>query len=155
MHPIKMIALGLLLLPVAEIAAFITVAALVGLSSAFVLLILVSLAGMLVLRRLGGGAVTRLRTAAGTAEFAGMTLDGTGMAAALGGILLVIPGFITGFVGAMVVLPVSRRWLLMGFRRLVSAGRRPTGPQIVDLQRDEWQPVPSPKLPPAGRRPKD
>jgi UPF0716 protein FxsA len=154
MHPLKMIALGLLVLPVAELAAFILVVVLVGFSTAFILLILVSLAGLLMLRQVGSGAVTRLRTAAGHAEVTGLTLDGTGMAAALGAILLVIPGFITGLLGAMVVFPLSRRWLLTALRRLFSDRRRPAGPQIVDLTPGEWQPLPNPQLPPRKHRPR-
>ena len=152
MHPVKMIALGLLMLPLAEVAAFILVAAMVGFSIAFVLLILVSFTGLLVLRQIGGRAVTRLRTAAGNAEAARVTLDGTGMATALGGILLVIPGFITGLLGAMVMFPVSRRWMLTILGRLFSADRQPNGPQIIDLTPNEWQPLPNPKLPPRKRR---
>jgi UPF0716 protein FxsA len=152
MHPVKGIALGLLALPVAEIAAFIAVASLVGTATAVVLLVLVSLAGVLVLRQVGSGAVTRLRAA--HAEIAGVTLGGTGMAAALGGILLVIPGFITGLLGLMVVFPVSRGWLLGAFRRLFSGDRRQTGPQTIDLAPDEWQALPNPKLPPRKRRSK-
>jgi UPF0716 protein FxsA len=155
MHPVKMIALGLLVLPVAELAAFILVASVVGFAAAFVLLVLVSFIGLLVLRQVGGGAVSRLRTAAGNATVAGVSLDGTGMAAGIGGILLVIPGFITGVLGAMVVFPASRRWLLATFRRAVSAGRRSAGPEVVDLAPDEWQPLPNPKLPPRKRRPRN
>jgi len=154
MHPVKLIALGLLVLPVAEITVFILVAAALGFLTALALLILVSFAGLLVLRQVGGGAVTRLRTAAGNATITGVTLDGTGMATALGGILLVIPGFITGLLGAMMVFPGSRRWLLAAFQRLFSAGRRPSSPQIVDLEPDEWRPLPEPKLPPRRRQPK-
>jgi UPF0716 protein FxsA len=154
MHPIKVIGLGLLLLPVVEIAAFILVASLVGVASAFLLLVLMSVAGLLVLRQVGSGAVTRLRTAAGNARVAGLTLDGAGMATGLGGILLLVPGFITGLLGIAVMFPVSRRWLLSASRHLVSAGRESGGPQIVDLAPDEWQPLPDPKLPPRRRRPK-
>jgi len=152
MHPVKGIAFGLLALPVAEIAAFIVVASLVGTSTAVVLLVLVSLAGAFVLRHVGSGAVTRLRGA--NAQIAGVTLDGGGIAAALGGILLIIPGFITGLLGALVVFPVSRGWLLWAFRRLFSRDQRPSGPQVVDLAPDEWRALPHPRLPSRKRRPK-
>jgi UPF0716 protein FxsA len=154
MHPIKMIALGLLALPLAEIAAFMVVASLVGFAAAFVLLVLVSFVGILVLRRVGSGAVTRLRTAAGNAEITGVTLDGTGMGTALGGILLVVPGFITGVLGAMVVLPATRAWLMTALGRLLSYGSRQTGPRVIELAPDEWEALPTPKLPPRKRRPK-
>jgi UPF0716 protein FxsA len=154
MHPLKMIALGLLVLPAAEIAAFMFLAILIGFWATFGLLILISLAGMLILRRVGSGAVTRLQTAAGKAKVTGVTLDSAGMATTLGGIFLVIPGFITGLLGAMVIFPMSRHWILTGLQRLISADRRSTGPQIIDLAPDEWQPLPEPKLPPRKRRSK-
>ena len=127
MHPIKMMVWGLVALPAAEIAAFLLVASLTGFSTAFVLLILVSFSGIMVLRQVGGGGVTRLRKAGEAAEFASVTLGRADLAQAFGGVLLVIPGFITGLLGAIVVFPISRQWLLTAFRRLFSAGSRPSG----------------------------
>jgi UPF0716 protein FxsA len=149
MHPVKMVAIALLAWPMAEIAAFIFVASLVGISTALLLLVLVSFAGVLVLRQFGG-AVRRRRAAAGHVKLAGMTLDGTGMATSLGGILLVIPGFITGLLGILVMFPTSRRWLSIGCRHLFSGGRRPASPEIVDLAPNEWQALPDAKLPYPG-----
>jgi len=154
MRPIKMIALGLLLLPLAELAAFALVARSVGFAAAFLLLILASFMGIVVLRRTGSGAVTRLRTAAGNAKMTAVNLDGTDLASALGGILLVIPGFITGTLGLMVMFRPTRQWLMSGFGRLFSSNRRPSGPPIIDLEPDQWQRLPSPKLPPRKRRPR-
>jgi UPF0716 protein FxsA len=152
MHPLKMIALGLLALPLAELVAFLVVAGLLGFATALMLLILVSCGGLLVLRRAGMGAVTRLRTAAGSTRVSGITIDGTGSATALGGILMVIPGFITGLLGAMVIFPLSRGWLLTAARHWLAPGKPPNGPQIVDLAPDEWEALPTPKLPPRKRR---
>jgi len=150
MRPLKMIVVGLLAWPAAEIAAFILVAALVGVSTALLLVILVSFAGLLILRHFGGS-LTRLRAPAGDARFAAVTLDGTGMAPGVGGILLLIPGFITGLLGLMILFSVSRRWLLAGCRRLFAADRQPHGPEINDLAPNEWQSLPGPKLPPSPK----
>ena len=152
MRPFKMIAIGLLAWPVAEIAAFIFVATFVGVPTALLLMILVSIAGLLILRRFGGG-VTRLRRSVGHAWIAGVNLGGTGMAPGLGGILLVIPGFITGLLGVLTLFPLSRRWLLAGCRRLFAASRQTAGPEIIDLAPNEWQPLPGPKLPPSQGHP--
>ena len=108
MQLVKWIATGLLVLPLAEIAAFIVVASLVGFTTALGLVILISLLGVLVLRHAGGGAVTRLRTAAGRSEIRGVALDGPGAGTALGGILMVIPGFITGVLGLLMIMPATR-----------------------------------------------
>jgi len=148
MRPFKMIAMGLLAWPVAEIAAFVIVATFVGISTALLLMILISIVGLLVLRRFSSG-FTRLRASAGHVDIAGVSFDGTGMAPGLGGILLVIPGFITGVLGVLVFFPMSRRWLLAGCRLLFApAGRRPAGPGTIDLTPDEWKPLPGPKPPP-------
>jgi UPF0716 protein FxsA len=152
MHPLKMVAFGLLALPLAEFVAFLLVAGLLGFATALLLLVLVSLGGLLILRQAGGSAITRLRATTGNAKISSVTLDGSGTATALGGILLVIPGFITGLLGALVILPVSRGWLLSAARRWLAGSRSQTGPQVVDLAPDEWEALPGPKLPPRRRR---
>src|ERR1700687_1943377 len=139
MHPLKMVAFGLLALPLAEFVAFLLVAGFLGFATALALLILVSLAGLLILRQAGGSAVTRLRAATGNAKIASVALDGSGTATALGGILLVIPGFITGLLGVLVILPVSRGWLLSAARRWFTRSRSQTGAQVVELAPDEWE----------------
>jgi len=147
MRTVKVVVVGLLVWPAAEIAAFVVVAALVGVSTALFLVVLISFAGLLVLRHFGGGAM-RWRNAAGRGGFAAVTLDSTGLATGLGGILLVIPGFITGLLGVMTLLPASRRWLLAACRRQFASDRRSASPAIIDLAPNEWQPLPSPQLSP-------
>ena len=153
MRLVKMIAIGLLAWPLAEVAAFVVVAALVGVSTAFLLMILVSCAGLLVLRHFGGR-LTQLRGTAGRSRVAAISLDETGMMPGLGGILLVIPGFITGVVGVLMLFPLSRRWLVAGCQRLFAATPPPAGPGIVDLGPNEWRPLPL-KLPHTDEQPKD
>jgi UPF0716 protein FxsA len=148
MRLIKLIAIGLLAWPAAEIVAFVGVSAAVGFMNAVVLLLLMSFAGLFVLRHFGGD-VTRLRSA-GAAGMAAKGLGRSGMAPGLSGILLLIPGFVTSLLGLVMLFPMSRRWLLAGCRRMVEAGRRPADPNIIDLTPDEWRPLPSPRLPPTS-----
>jgi UPF0716 protein FxsA len=148
MRLIKLVAIGLLAWPAAEIVAFVCVAAAVGFANAVCLLLLMSFAGVFVLRHFSGDA-TRVR-AAGSAGIATVSLGRGGTGPGLGGILLLIPGFITGVLGLLMLFPVSRRWLLAACRRLVVAGRSPARPDVVDLAPDEWRALPSPRLPPAG-----
>lgn len=153
MRMLKMIALALLVLPAAEIAAFVAVASIVGLAPAFVLLILVSVAGIMVLRRVGEGAVARLRSTTREVEMTTVNLDGSRAATALGGILLVIPGFITGLVGMLVIFPRTRKWLMLAFSRLLASPQPQSGPPVIDLEPNEWQQLPTPKLPRRRRKP--
>jgi UPF0716 protein FxsA len=157
MQLFKWIATGLLVLPVAELAAFILVASQVGFVTALGLLILISLGGVLVLRHAGGAAVTRLRTAAGASEIRGIALDGSGTSTALGGILMLIPGFITGVLGLLMLVPATRSWLTeMTVRHFTQRPRTPP-PGTIDLTPDEWRQLPDPELPPrrSRRKPED
>jgi UPF0716 protein FxsA len=153
MQLVKWIATGLLVLPVAELAAFIVVASLVGFSSAVGLVILISLLGVLVLRHAGGGTVTSLRTAAGRSEIRGIALDSPGAGTALGGILMVIPGFITGVLGLLMIMPTTRGWLAGAALRYFTQQRRAPPPGTIDLTPEEWRPLPDPELPPRRSRP--
>jgi UPF0716 protein FxsA len=155
MHPIKAIALGVLAWPAAEIVAFFCVAAAIGFANALLLILLMSAAGLLVLRHIGGGA-TRVQAANG-GFIAASSWAGPGLAPGLGGLLLLIPGFLTGVLGVAVLFPVSRHWLLGGVRRMfeMRPSRTPPGhSDVIDLAPHEWQPLPGSRLPPADGAPK-
>jgi UPF0716 protein FxsA len=147
MRLVKLVAIGLLAWPAAEIVAFIFVAAVTGFANAVLLVLLMSLAGLFVVRHFGGE-VARVRIAAGT----GIAAWG-GAAPSVGGLLLLIPGFVTSMLGIIILLPISRRWLLAGCRRMVAAGRPPADPMTIDLAPDEWRSLPGRKLPSPGGPP--
>jgi UPF0716 protein FxsA len=146
MHPVKTIAIAMLAWPAAEIVAFFCVAAAVGFGNAILLVVLTSLAGLLVLRHFSSGS-QQLRTSGG---FVATSVFSGAMAPVLGGILMVIPGFLATLLGMLILVPLSRRLLLAPFRRLFTAGERPADPDIVDLAPEEWRTLPGEKLPPSG-----
>jgi UPF0716 protein FxsA len=149
MHPVKAVAVGILAWPAAEIVAFFCVAATVGFVNALLLIVLMSVAGFLVLRHFGGGRT--VQTMQGPLRISAW--NGPGLAPGLGGILLVIPGFLTSVLAVLILFPVSRRWLLAGFGRLFAPGRRkPANPDVIDLAPDEWRPLPGTTRPPKRRR---
>jgi UPF0716 protein FxsA len=150
MRPIKLIAIGLLAWPALELLAFICVSAAIGFTNALFLILLMSVVGLLLLRHFGGY-VRRFRATTGGAGIAAATFGGAGMAPGLGGILLLIPGFVTSVFGVVILFPVPRRWLLAGCRRALAAGQRPADRNTIDLAPNEWHPLPGSKLPPAGR----
>lgn len=147
MGMVKMIAYGLILLPVAEIAAFLLVAGLIGLAKAVMLVAAISLAGIAVLRQQGRATAPRSAT------------GGIDWGAAAGGVLLLIPGFITGLGGALMLHARSRQWLL---RQLANraAPRRPAPgsgsgsgrPQLIELSPNEWKRLPELQSPHRQRR---
>jgi UPF0716 protein FxsA len=153
MRPVKFIVIGLLAWPALELVAFICVAIAVGFTDAFFLMLLMSFVGLLVLRHFGD--VRRFRAAAGGARVTDATFGGPGMAPGLGGILLLIPGFVTSVLGVAMLFPVSRRWLLAGLRRMFATGQRPADRNTIDLAPHEWRSLPSSKLPPASGSPSE
>ncbi len=146
MHPVKAIALGLLAWPIAEIVAFFCVVAAVGFTNAIILIMLTSMAGLFVLRHFSSS--TRVETPHG---FIAASAWRGGIGPGLGGVLLLIPGFLTSALGVVVLFPLSRRWLLARFQHLFADHSRPADPGVIDLAPSEWRPLPSDKLPPAGR----
>src|SRR5215203_544027 len=69
---VKWIIIAILLLPLAEILAFILVAALIGMGWAFLLMLATTLAGFVVLRRAGRGRIARFRVAVADTDVAGI-----------------------------------------------------------------------------------
>jgi len=145
MHPVKAIAIGLLAWPAAEIVVFFCVAAVVGFVNAIVLIVLMSLAGLFVLRHFSS-ATQRSETAP---AFVAASAWRGGIGPGLSGVLLLIPGFLTSALGVVILFPLSRRWLLAGFQRLFATRQRPADRDVIDLAPEEWRPLPSEKLPPS------
>jgi UPF0716 protein FxsA len=153
MQLVKWIATGVLVLPLAEIVAFVVVASQIGFAKALILVLLISFFGVLVLRHAGAGQVTRLRTAAG-GDFRTIALGGGSAGTALGGILLVIPGFVTGVLGFLMIMPATRDWLVQTALRLFLDRPRQPPPGTIDLSPDEWQSLPDPNASRRRRRTK-
>ncbi len=108
---VKWIIIAILLLPLAEIAAFILVAALDRASSGRLLLMLATtLAGFLVLRRAGRGRLARFRVAVADTDVAGIQANTGGFLTVLAGLLLFLPGFLTDLIGAALLIGPVRRW---------------------------------------------
>jgi UPF0716 protein FxsA len=147
MNVAKWLLLGLAALPLAELAAFIAVAALWGFVAALALLIGASVAGGVILRRAGGNHVQRMRVAMrdgfARQDFTALRVDGIGGLTLLGGFLLAVPGFITGAIGILVLLVPT--WRLLS----ETLGRRPPEPPadgVVDLNPTQWRRVEDPRL---------
>ena len=142
----KKIAIALLLLPLAELVAFGLVAWTIGLLEALALMVLTSVAGGLVLRHAGRGQMAGLRTALRRNDGIGLATGSAGPMVALGGILLLLPGFITDLAGACLLIGPVRRWLGVAIGRAIARRRPRTGAgAVIDLTADEWRPVPDPE----------
>ncbi|HEY5286267.1 MAG TPA: FxsA family protein [Solirubrobacteraceae bacterium] len=130
-----MLLLVLLVVPLIEVLAFIAVGLAIGWLAATALLLGISLIGWQLLRVQGRAAIDRVSLAA--AERRAPAAAGIDSALALlGALLLVIPGFLTDAIGALLLLPptrmLTRRWISRRYiSRLVSfaasAGRFASG----------------------------
>jgi len=103
-----MFVLALILVPAIELLAFIEVGRAIGWLAAIVLLIVTSLLGAQLLRVQARAAIERVSLAvSGQRAPAGAAIDRA--LAFLGAVLLVVPGFVTDFLGVLLLLPFIRR----------------------------------------------
>ena len=143
MNVAKYLLLAVLALPAMELAAFVAVAAEIGLLGALALVAATSLAGALILRHAGGNHIARMRVALAEGSFTALEADSTGSLTLLAGILLLIPGFITDALGLLLLAAPLRRGLGAALRR----GAVDHGDGLVDLPPEQWHRVPDPELP--------
>jgi UPF0716 protein FxsA len=143
---VKRIALILVLLPIAEVAAFLLVVWAVGFLPAVGLMILTSAAGVVVLYRAGRGRIAGLGGTMRRRGVAGVAAEGGGLMLAISGILLVLPGFITDLIGLGLLIGPIRRRLGAAIRRVFQVPRAATGePAVIDLAPGEWRSLPDKK----------
>ncbi len=118
-----------------EIIVFVLVVRAIGLFGAIVVGVLTSILGAAMIRRVGADALHALRRALnGLEPREGGLLDGA--LSALGGVLLLLPGFVSDAVGIALAAPSFRQWLVRRFN-----GKRPARPQVIDLSPQEWKSV--------------
>jgi UPF0716 protein FxsA len=136
--------LALLALPFLELAVFVAVAAMVGFGWALGLVLAGSAAGLLILRHAGGSHIARMRVALDQGSFSTLQTDAAGGSILIGGILLLIPGFITDIAALCLLMPPLRHAMRAALGHAVAPGRNDG---IVDLAPEQWHQVPDPSLP--------
>ena len=148
----RLLAVLLLLLPLAEIACFILVGRRIGLFPTLSLVLLSAVAGVLLMRLAGFGVLSRLRRSQEEGRAPGKELLDAAMIL-IAGILLIIPGFLTDIVGLALFLPPVRRFVWNRLMRNVvvvdlggtGPGNRPQtdprdGPQrTIDLDEGDFR----------------
>jgi UPF0716 protein FxsA len=108
---LRSIALTATLLPFLEIAGFVWLGGKLGVGLMLLWVIAAMIAGLALLRHTGLQAVGRLRAALAEGKEPGHSIiDAACFAAA--GILLIIPGFVSDLLAIILMLPVTRHWLL-------------------------------------------
>ena len=142
----------------AELAAFVALAAWIGLGWTILAMLATSGLGMVLLGRQGARALADLRRRARAGEPAGRELGNAGLAA-VGGLLMILPGFLGDLAGLLCLLPgtrsVVRRVLVrVGLARLPEEMRGPVRVRSARVEEVEvqevWRPGPRPGA--AGHR---
>jgi UPF0716 protein FxsA len=142
---VKWMIIGLLALPIAEIGVFVLVVAAIGFAWALGLLLATTCAGLLVLRWTGRGRMALFRSVSGggiSGIEAGIEANPSGFLLVLGAILLVLPGFISDAIGALLLIASLWNWRGPPF------GGKRAQPRdgVIDLTSGEWQEVPDRQL---------
>jgi UPF0716 protein FxsA len=154
---LTIIPLFILALPIVEIAVFILVGGKIGLLWTIALVILSAVAGSLLLRIQGFGAINRIRAELDSGRDPGRELA-HGAMIMLAAVLLLIPGFVTDVFGLLLFIPPVRdaAWRFLKRRVVVSgpfsAGFRGfRGPgrdaKTIDLDAEDYSRAPDPKSP--------
>jgi UPF0716 protein FxsA len=147
-----------IVVPILELYVIIQIGGLIGIWPTLALLLADALLGSMLLRHQGRGAWQRFNEAIAARRFPGREVA-DGLLIAIGGTLLLTPGFITDIAGLILLIPPTRaivRRLLKGMvaRRFVVVGgpagtaygaggaaRRPSGPDYdVDGTAEEVDP---------------
>jgi UPF0716 protein FxsA len=108
-----------------ELVVFAVVATWIGLGWTILASLATSALGLLLLSRQGVRALTELRERARTRQGAGRALGDAGLVA-VGGLLMVLPGFVGDLVGLLCLLPPTRGLVRSALTRTVVA-RLPDG----------------------------
>jgi UPF0716 protein FxsA len=137
---VKWIVIAILLLPVAEIAVFVLVAAIIGLPATLLLAAATTIAGFVVLRRAGRARIAHFRVAVADTDITAIQANTGGFLTVLAGLLLFLPGFLTDLIGAALLIPPVRRWSAATFRVWVRR-RDHGGRSVIDLAPGEWTQV--------------
>ena len=126
----------------AELAVYVLVASWIGIGWTILATLVTGALGWALLARQGTRALVELRERARRQEPAGRTLGDAGLAA-VGGLLMILPGFIGDLVGLLCLLPGTRALprLLLGralFARLPDRMRGPV--RVTSTRTEQFEP---------------
>jgi len=148
----RFFALGLIALPIIEIAIFIKVGQTIGLVPTLGLVIGAAILGGVLLRQQGLAVLGQLRNNVNSGRMPGRAIADA-MMIGVASLFLVLPGFLSDVVALALLLPPVRGWIYGALASRVTvvdaAGFRPgmdrEGPQLrgdgtIDLDEDDYRP---------------
>jgi UPF0716 protein FxsA len=148
----RFLLLGLLALPIVEIALFIKVGQAIGLWPTLALVIGAALLGGALLRQQGLAVLMQLRGNVAAGKLPGQTIADAALIG-VAAVLLILPGFLSDVVALLLLVPPIRRWIYKtlagnftvvqttGFRaQPQTEDARVKGPGVIDLDDEDYRP---------------
>ena len=117
------VVVGLGVLAVAEIALLVWVAGEIGVGWTLLVLLALAAVGGFLLRREGARAWASLRDAQGDADAMGRKVSDAALVL-VGGLLLMLPGFVTDVLGILCLVPATRPLARRGVQAVLNAATR-------------------------------
>ena len=135
-------ALLFIVLPLVEIYVAVQVSHVIGVLGTLGLLLVLSLSGIWLTKFAGFGVIARIRSQLAAGRMPGNEVIDGGLVLT-GGVLLIVPGFVTGLAGLVLLFPPTRRLARNAFKRrylgrvtyygTVSDNPRLEPPDIIDI----------------------
>ncbi|PTE23806.1 FxsA family protein [Cereibacter changlensis] len=147
--------IALILVPLIEIGLFVTVGAWLGLAATLLIVLGTAVLGITLLRRQGVQAATALRMPLKSDPLAPIA---DGALVAMASVLLILPGFFTDTLGALLLIPPLRRLVVAQLAKRVTVhaanvrSRQGFGDMPIDGEYIDLDTTPSDRLrpPPSG-----
>lgn len=167
----SVILLGVLALPLVEIAGFVVVGDAIGVWATLALVVLAAIAGLAVVRRQGVATLAKAQRAAAAGQPPAAALF-DGLCILVAGFLLVLPGFVSDAIGLALLLAPVRRvlglalWALLARHGTIIAGGGGMAPRAgprsggPTIDAEAWEVEPDAaedtrRLPGGGRNERD
>lgn len=146
----RIVALGILGMPLIEIALFILVGRAIGVWMTLGLVLLSTVSGGLLLRWLGLAMVGQIRSTVSARKLPGQRAADA-MMIGVAALMLIIPGFFTSALGLILLLPPVRNMIYGWFSKRVevvdlssaeysTVRRERLSDDTIELDDDEWRP---------------
>jgi UPF0716 protein FxsA len=146
----RIVALGILAMPLIEIALFVVVGRALGVWLTLGLVLLSTLAGAMLLRLLGLAMVGKIRSTVSAGKLPGERATDA-MMVGVAALLLILPGFFSSAVGLVLLLPPVRKQIYRFFSQRLEVVELSTAEystrrrdqlsdDTIELDDDEWRP---------------
>jgi UPF0716 protein FxsA len=138
----RLLFLVFLIVPIIEIALFITIGNAIGIWPTLLGILVTALAGAVLLRTQGMSLLREIQQTVARGGLPGRAIA-EAMLVGIAGVLLLTPGYFTDLLGILLLIPPVRGAIYGALARrftIVTPGpARSSGPRTIDLEDDSWR----------------